>query len=140
MPVRYTTGLCAVHVKDLTLTCTDTYTSYGTFFVTTCSRRYRKIRIMFPTRRGEIMTYTLENEPMRGFYRLIEYARSGERERARYNIPSEPRRAAQRTHREVLPPPPIAPPHRRNRYTFRPFVTLQSDQLIGSQGRRNMRF
>ena len=78
----------------------------------------------------------LENEPMRGFYRLIEYSRSGERERARYNIPREPRRAVQRTYGEVLLPPS----DRHNRYAFRLFMELQSDQLIGSQGRRNMRF
>jgi hypothetical protein len=137
MPVRYSIGLCAcqsphTHMHMRLRRCH--------FFFHTSGWRYRKIRIMFPTRRGEIMTYILENEPMRGFYRLIEYARSGERERARYNIPLELRRAVQCTQRGVLPPPPVALPHRRDRYTFRPFMTLQSDQLIGSQGRRNMQF
>lgn len=82
------------------------------------------------------MTHMLENEPMRGFYRLIGYSRSGERERARYNIPHEPRRAAQRTHGDAL----LSPSDRRNRnrYAFRLFMELQSDQLIGSQGQRKL--
>jgi len=91
------------------------------------------------------MTYILENEPMRGFYRLIEYARSGERERAgynipRYNIPLDPRRAAWRAHGDVHPPPTISSPRSRNGYAFRSIKTLQSGQLIGSQGQRNTRF
>ena len=93
------------------------------------------------------MTYILENEPMRGFYRLIEYALSGENERARYNIPRaqynmplEPRRAAQRAHGDVHLPPPIPSACSRNGYTFRSFKTLKSGQLIESQGVQSTRF
>lgn len=81
------------------------------------------------TRRGDIMIYALENKPIRGFYRLIEYAGLSELKRAPYNIPFEPRRGysphIERYSRHLRL-------HRRigKRYTLRSFMALLSDQFI----------
>ncbi len=82
----------------------------------------------------------LELEPMRGYYRLIEYAPSGAQERALYNVPAG-NICVVNEHEDIDKDLQAKnTPEGRHGQALLSALGSQSDAVIGSTGRRRMRF
>ncbi len=86
------------------------------------------------------MKRELELEPMRGYYRLIEYAPSGAQERALYNVPAGDIGAADVSEKTVENPKTKNAPEGRHGQALLTVYGLQGDLVVGSEGHRRMRF
>ncbi len=86
------------------------------------------------------MQYKLELEPMNGYYRLIKNASSGAQERALHNVPAGEIRVVAVKEQTNENPPPKSAPEGRHGQALLSVSGRQSDQVIGSKGRRQMRF
>ncbi len=86
------------------------------------------------------MERELEIEPMRGYYRLIEYAPSGAQERALFNVPKGDVCVADAEEQVVDTRRTKNKPEGRHGQALLTVYGSQSDLVIGSTGRRQMRF
>ncbi len=86
------------------------------------------------------MKHKLELEPMSGYYRLIKNASSGAQERALHNVPTGDICVVDVPEKTNDNPPPKSPPEGRHGQALLTASGRQSDLVIGSKGRRRMRF
>jgi hypothetical protein len=81
----------------------------------------------------------LELEPMTGYYRLIEHARSGAQERARYNVPAGDVCVANVSEQPNADTRIRKAPEKHHGNALLKALS-RSDVMIGSMGHRRMRF
>ena len=86
------------------------------------------------------MERELELEPMRGYYRLIEYAPSGAQERALYNVPAGNIGVVDVKEGVDKDLQTKNAPEGRHGQALLSALGSQSDVVIGSTGQRRMRF
>ncbi len=86
------------------------------------------------------MKRELELEPMRGYYRLIEYAPSAVQERALYNVPAGNISVVDVQEDIDKDLPTKNAPEGRHGQALLSALGSQSDVAIGSTGQRRMRF